>query len=395
MPARPPGQPPDLLLIGAYGMANLGDDAILAAMLDELRPVLPGARFAIVAQDTGALPVADDLRPIPFEDRAIQEALIGKDLLIIGGGGLLFDFRIRASYDEFSNDRATDFYPHYRAALAACRLGIPVYFYAVGVGPLISPVGRELTRRVCACAAAITVRDQLSRAELVGLGIPPEKVEVTADPAVRLPSPDGPRAGGGNRPRIGFAVRDWFPVTAPGAVQLPHGSAYLGRYLDQFAAAADHVVAQRGGEAIFFAVQDEVDDDRRYARQVLARMAHGQRATIVEATSYRDLQALIAGLDLVISTRLHGVIFAASALIPAIGINLNTKIRAFLIDLGLPELAVSPWGGSPGALTALIDRVLDHPAAFKERLATGMAAQREAAARNPTICARLLVPAQG
>ena len=41
-------------------MTNLGDDAILAAMLTELREALPGATFAVVALDHTELP----LRPI-------------------------------------------------------------------------------------------------------------------------------------------------------------------------------------------------------------------------------------------------------------------------------------------------------------------------------------------
>lgn len=396
MPARRPGDPPRLLLIGAYGMTNLGDDAILAAMLAELRAALPGASFAVVAQDLGALPVAADITPVPFEDRAIREALPAADLLIIGGGGLLFDFRIRASDDEFRSDRATNFYPHYRAAFLARDLGIPIVLYAVGVGPLVGAAARELTRQVCDLAAAVTVRDSLSRLELAQLGVPAAKIAVTADPTMRLPVPEARRAADTTGPLVGFVVRDWFPIAAPGAVQLPHGPEVLARYFARFAAAADHVIARRGGRAIFFAVQSEVDDDRAFAGRVLGHMAHRDGAMIAEAADYRGLQELIGGLDLVVSTRLHGAIFAALAGVPTIGINLNTKLRALLIDLGLPELAVSPWDGRAGALTALIDRVLDRGDDYRARLAAGMAAQRRAAARNPAICADLLgIPSGG
>lgn len=390
MSARSASKPPRLLLIGAYGMTNLGDEAILAAMLAELRAAVPGATFAVVAQDVGALPAADDVTPVAFADGAIGAALRDADLLIIGGGGLIFDFRIRATYDDFHSDKATNFYPHYRAAFLAHELGIPVYLYAVGVGPLVGATARELTRRVCDIAAAITVRDSLSRIELRNLGVPEASIEVTADPTMRLVAPLAQRDAAGSGPPVGFVIRDWFPMGAPGAVRLPHGAAYLDRYFARFAAAADHVVAARGGRAIFFAVQSEVDDDRRYAGEALGRLAHRAGATIVEAADHEELQALIGGLELVVSTRLHGVIFAALAGVPAIGFNMNMKVRALLIDLGLPELAVSPWGGSGDLLNGLIDRVLDRREEYRERLAAGMAAQRLAAARNPAICAGLL-----
>lgn len=383
MPAR-------VLIIGAYGMTNLGDDAILAAMLGELRGALPGAAFAVVAADTAALPIAADLTTVPFADVAIRDALARADLLIIGGGGLLFDFRSRVNYDDFFSDRAENFYPHYRAAIVAHGLGIPVHLYAVGVGPLVGPVARGLTRTVCDLAAAITVRDGLSRRELIGLGVAPGRVAVTADPAVRLP-PAAPTLAPGAGPRVGFIVRNWFPVTAPGAAQLPHGTAYLDRYLATIAAAADHVIARRGGEAVFCAVQGEVDDDRHFAGLVLDRLGHRAGATVIEtAGDYRALQGLLAGLDLVVTTRLHGAIFAALGGVPAIGLNLNTKVRAFLADLGLPDLALSPWGGRGAALTDLIDRVLDRPADYRARVASGLAAQQRAAARNPVVSAGLL-----
>jgi polysaccharide pyruvyl transferase WcaK-like protein len=256
---------------------------------------------------------------------------------------------------------------------------------------LVGPVARELTRTVCGLASAITVRDTLSRIELAGLGVPAEKVDVTADPAVRLPGPTTAKRNA--TPRVGFVIRNWFPVTAPGAVQLPHGAAYLARYLDRFAAAADHVITRWGGRPVFFAVQNEVDDDRQFAALVLERMARREAAEIVEAAAeHGALQGLLGGLDLVVSTRLHGLIFAANAGVPGIGINLNTKMRAFLCDIGLPELVVSPWDGRSAALPELIDRVLEQRKEYATRLAAGMAAQRQAAARNPAISADLLAP---
>jgi polysaccharide pyruvyl transferase WcaK-like protein len=120
-------------------------------------------------------------------------------------------------------------------------------------------------------------------------------------------------------------------------------------------------------------------------------MAHRGEVEIVEsAAEHGALQALLGGLDLVVSTRLHGLIFAANAGVPGIGINLNTKVRAFLCDLGLSELAVSPWDGRGAALPELIDRVLEHKEEYANRLAAGMAAQRQAAARNPAMSAELL-----
>src|SRR5690242_13564552 len=121
------GVGPRVVIVGASGFTNLGDDAILAAMLPELRAALPAARFAIASGDP-AQPLlhAPDIDPLPFADDVIAAALDGADLLIIGGGGFIYDYemRVRAS-DCLAGNRAF-FYPYYRAALAAEARGVPV-----------------------------------------------------------------------------------------------------------------------------------------------------------------------------------------------------------------------------------------------------------------------------
>ena len=389
-----PSPAPQVMILGAHGFTNVGDHAILAAMLAELREALPGARFLIPTRDATALAACDDATPLPFDDRAIRAALVGLDLLILGGGGLLFDFREIIAYDDFFDDSPSYFHAFCRAVVAAHGLGVPVQLYALGIGPLVGPAARGLTRTIGALATAITVRDTLSRRELLALGVPDERIEVTADPAVRLDVPAPVAAG--DIPQVGFVIRNWSPIDETGPVRLPDGPAYAERYLDSFARAADRVAARWGGRAVFFAIQREIDDDQGLARRVLARMAHPDRARIIEEPGdHAEVRRLLGGLDLVVSTRLHGLIFAANAGVPGIGVNLNTKVRAWLADLGLDDLAVSPWDGRPTALAEVIDRVFARPDDYRARLATGMAAQRRAAERNPAISAALVAARRG
>src|SRR4030095_16569360 len=73
----------------------------------------------------------------------------------------------------------------YYAAPAALALlhEKTLMLYAVGVGPILTEAGRAFTRAVCDAASVLTVRDDESRQELVDLGVPAERIEVTADPA--------------------------------------------------------------------------------------------------------------------------------------------------------------------------------------------------------------------
>src|SRR4051812_48281678 len=171
---RPTG--PRIVVVGAAGFTNLGDDAILAAMLAELRAAIPAARLTVATGDPDSLAVAAppgdaNVMAIPLDDNAITAALPGADLLIVGGGGFIYDYDQRISSYNFLHSDPSLFYPHYRATLTAHSLGIPVHFYGIGVGPLLTAAGRGLTRTILSLASAITVRDPLSLIELHAAGL--------------------------------------------------------------------------------------------------------------------------------------------------------------------------------------------------------------------------------
>jgi len=81
--------------------------------------------------------------------------------------------------------------------------------------------------------------------------------------------------------------------------------------------------------------------------------------------------------------------------VPPIGIALSPKVRAFLGDLGLGELVLSPWLARDADLRAALDRALDAPAPLRAQLRDRLATQRDAAKRNPQLAATLLGQAAG
>src|SRR5689334_5700917 len=93
---------PRIVIVGAAGFTNLGDDAILAAMLAELSAAIPAARITVATGDPDSLAVAalpgdSTVTAIQLDDSAIAAALAGSDLLIIGGGGFIYDYDQRIS----------------------------------------------------------------------------------------------------------------------------------------------------------------------------------------------------------------------------------------------------------------------------------------------------------
>src|SRR6266545_1575934 len=158
---------------GSYGGLNLGDEAILQSIVTQLRRSLP-VEITVFSRD-----VKDTLarhkveRAVPVRDLSRDEVLSeikGLDLLILGGGGILFDAEAAI---------------YLREVALAEELDVPVLVYAVSAGPLQDPAAQALVRDCLNRAAAVTVRERRARQVLEEVGVRRE-IEVTADPAILL-----------------------------------------------------------------------------------------------------------------------------------------------------------------------------------------------------------------
>ena len=56
--------------------------------------------------------------------------------------------------------------------------------------------------------------------------------------------------------------------------------------------------------------------------------------------NYHDLQHLVSQLDVYLTMRMHGAIFAFSAGVPAVGLCFTRKLRNFYSDYGLGEFQI-------------------------------------------------------
>lgn len=368
-----PGGPPVRIAIsGSYGGLNLGDEAILESIVAQIRSSFPAeiTVFSRDAEDTQARHPVDraiDIRSLTRDEaRAEIEQL---DVLVLGGGGILYDRDVEAYLREVS---------------LAHETGVPVMVYAVSAGPLEEPSSRDLVREHLERAAVVTVRDRQGQRLLEEIGIEQEIV-VTADPALLMrpqPLPDDALLREGLDPGsvlVGFSVRE--PGPAAPDIDVEHYHALL-------ANAADFMVDRLDARVVFVPMERK-KMDLQHSHAVVARMQCADRATVLrQEYTPGQLISLIGHFSFSVGMRLHFLIFSALAGVPFVALPYASKVTGLIEDL---EMEMPPLKEvNTGRLIATIDRSWDLHAQVRKRIRERLPDLQERARETHHLLERLL-----
>src|SRR5260221_11362376 len=165
---------PKVGITGSYGGLNLGDEAILPSIVEQLRRDVAGVEITVFsrnAEDTKRRHKVE--RPVAVRKLSRAELVPEVerlDLLIFGGGGIIYDAEARI---------------YLREVQVAKEHGVPVMLFAVGAGPLGEPTVQQAVREALEDVAAITVRERSAQQTLEAAGVHRE-ITVTPDPGLVL-----------------------------------------------------------------------------------------------------------------------------------------------------------------------------------------------------------------
>jgi polysaccharide pyruvyl transferase CsaB len=361
---------------GSYGGLNLGDEAILQVIVTELRRSL-SVEITVFSRNP------DDTRRRHQVERAVavrklsrneaSAAIKGLDLLILGGGGILFDAEACI---------------YLREVELAHEQGVPVMTYAIGAGPLHDPAAQALVRDCLNRAAVITVRERSAQQVLEQAGVR-NTIVVTADPALLLtpePLPPGTLKRehlDGRRCLIGLSVRE--PGIAAPDIDEDVYHALL-------ANAADFMVDRYDADVVFVPMEHHVRDVQ-HSHAVIAQMLRAQRAIVLksEYTSAQML-SLVGRFQLAVGMRLHFLIFAALQGVPFVALPYSAKVGGFLEDIGMesPPLHLV----NAGRLIAHIDQSWDRRRSLQARIQRALPELQRRARQTQALAVHLLTQAR-
>lgn len=409
-----------------YGNAyNLGDVGIGAGILADLRALSPQVELRIVTDTPnlyGRLPdcqgamvidrttlwpggwrrwrsalsaISGDLGWLPAERlRRLEEHYRWADVVVYQGGPHWND--VWLDYPSFGQ--------HILHAAVAEHFSRPVALVSHGFGPFAwaGPSGglrRRLTASVLRKVSLLVARDRSSREALEHLGIDMSKVLVAPDAALRL-RPAAPERGreilqrfgirAAERPLIALAVRAMSP-------RYGFTQAEQRRFHRQWGRFADQTIGQVG-DAFFLSTSYRSSggqsNDLELMGEIRRGMQYGDRLGWIDEELLPGEIAAVYGLaDVLVSVRLHPMVFAVGQATPVMGVGYQPKSAYFMTEMGLGDWLLPYRSFRAEEAVARLEELLRRKTEIRVHIERGVAKHRQAAWEAIQAVATLAGPA--
>ena len=309
-------RPREIVMSGYYGFGNAGDEAILESVYDNIMRVDSDAKVTVLSKDPEATMSLYGCNAVPrFDPVRIRKAIKRCSVLISGGGSLLQDT---------TSTRSILYY--LMIIRMAERMHKRVILYANGIGPVSKPKNRRLVKKAVDRADAISLRDPDSLKELRAMGVTRDDILITADPVFLLPEPERDHienilsaAGVPDGKFIAVSVRPWTGEE---------------EFCRKIAAICDEISAKYSMNVVMVSMQQQSDEP---VGRAIASMMKSKAYILQGGLRPQEIMGVIGKSELVLSMRLHSLIFAARMATPAAGLIYDPKVKAYLELFSMPS----------------------------------------------------------
>lgn len=357
-----------IFIYGYYGWKNIGDDAMLYSLLQEIASVNPESKFSILSPIPIVVPeginVVSYVKPSKVE---VLKEIFNSEIFILGGGTHLFDYgnkvnALRVQLRIF----LLIFYAKF-----ICK---KVYILNNGLGPLETRWGSVLPRLICYMADYISVRDRYSYDFLTKWGLKDKSI-LSFDSSVLIePSIE---SGGGPvrdyKDTLGISVTPVFDIyydsEEKDQLLIEEISKHVNNWLEQNSLSEVRLFIFHGGLK---------DDDILITRLLQEKLKPNDRVKLVPYDpDPRKVLSHIGKCSAFIGMKYHSCVFAYIMGKPLLIIEYHPKCRAFAEEIGLPnEAIISLNDMMNGAFGNYFKQFQDHPGNFVARLSLENARKR-------------------
>ena len=351
-------KPARISFYGHFGAGNLGNEATLQAVIEQILRRWPDGQLLCFCTDPNDVRTRHNIAAFPMEvvNRSAAErsgssarggslprffriafqriplelvhwikclhALSRTDMLIVAGTGVVSDYLtgpLGWPYDIFKISTLA----------ALCR--VKLAFLSIGAGPIHHPLSRWLLKRSLALAHHRSYRDEASKQYLREIGFNTNRDFVYPDVVFGL-SKDTLVSGvrDGQRRTVGLGIKD-YGTTEPKAFR---------EYLDTMAAFVSWL--QGRGYSVRLLIGDIQYDSsviEEFVGVLKSRNIPAEAPLLIAepALTVEELLRQVGGTEAVISARYHNLVAALIQNKPVIALSDHAKLDSVVTDFGLAQ----------------------------------------------------------
>jgi polysaccharide pyruvyl transferase CsaB len=358
---------------GYYGFDNLGDEAILEELCNELKQLVRADEIMVLSANPELTARRYGVRAMQRRSLAeLFSALSQARLFVSGGGGL------------FQNTKTLGSIVFYGLQILMARANSArVLIWAQGIGPLRGKLAENICHQIFAQADEISVRDDASLQYIESWKL---KGSRTADPVWNLSESALPASVQQLLKEAGAAREKSRCV----GISLRPSPDLTDEHLAQLALALAGSLA-KDDELLLLPLQPQQDLSVLQAFEKHWQ-ANGRSARTLDGSALElpsQWAAVFAHLKLLVGMRLHAIIMTLKAGRPVAGISYDPKVAQILSEFGQCSLSLSRESQGKDWTEALLP-VMKNLKSYATLAATGAAQAKELSARNFEVLSRNL-----
>lgn len=313
-----------IVLSGYYGFDNIGDEAVLYAILSALRREIKDVEVTVLSNNPDKTKALYGVKSINrWQLKEVAKVIKASDMLISGGGSLLQDATSGKTI------------PYYLAIVKIAQFyKKKVVFYSQGIGPVNKKISKWLIKKVVNKVDGIYVRDTSSKKLLEEIGVkkpigaaldPVLGIEVSEESIIRP-----------ERKTVGVYIRPWMDEGHDNNLisSMIPGLVYL---------------IEKGYRLCFIPMHYEQDREITSKIAIKVKKAAAKKAAIEakqlensievldKMLSIHEVMSYTAGFDMVIGMRLHSLIMAAASKVPVLALSYDPKVTEFMKEMELKD----------------------------------------------------------